>query len=207
MATKKIARTKRTNKAKPVPEGIRRAAARAGTTTATHYVAPFPGDPNPGKTLLDSLKASEWPGDHAEILRRFARSFEQVAADVSIERRGGARAEPVDAETEVMRAAARAGIEPTDPYTAAMEHVTSRFGEQIVKACDMLGEELASYVGDDTDGDDYNVKQALRVLWELRWELGISAVDGKAADHAVERAAERVKRKSNGAAAGSEVQS
>ena len=161
---------------------IRRAAERAGTTAPTSYIAPWPGDPTPGRTLLESLKASEWPGNHAEILRRFARDFDETAAELAGAPKGD------------------------DSHERAMRHVTHRFGDTLVRACDMLGEELATHEAsdgsDDSDGGDtYNVRQALRVLWELRWELGIGT-DGKAADYAVKRAVElSAKSASNGAAA------
>jgi hypothetical protein len=97
----------------------------------------------------------------------------------------------------VERAASRAGISipphlpSPDPYELAMKHVAGRIGGLIVKACDELGEEIASYT--EAGGDDYNVRQALRSLWQARWELGISRVDGEAARFWVEDNARRVR--------------
>jgi hypothetical protein len=94
-------------------------------------------------------------------------------------------------------AAERVGFVPPpplpdpDPYALALKHVASCVGGLIVKACDELGEELASYT--EAGGDDYNVRQALRSLWQARWELGISRVDGEAAQYWVEDNARRVR--------------
>lgn len=156
---------------------IRRAAERAKLS-----VTPWPGEPNPGKAMLEALRQAEWPGDHLAILRKHAESYEQAVAEL-----GGAKA---------------------DPYEAAMRHVTTRFGEQLVMVCDQLGEEIATMAERDGGAggleDNANVIDALLTLWRIRWELGLTAsqftVDAKVPDHAVESAVKRAKRAGNGAA-------
>lgn len=125
--TKRTVTTKRRGtKAKPA-NGIERAAGRSGIKPPTGYVAPWPADPSPGRTLRESLKACEWPGDHAEILRRFARDFEQTAIEMNVNRKEAERAE---------RAA--------NPNLNAWKHTGTAFdgGEDIdagATAADMIG--------------------------------------------------------------------
>lgn len=97
-----------------------------------------------------------------------------------------------------------------DPYEAAMRHVTSRFGEALIRACDQLGQELARAAEWQAWGkgafDADNIMEALLTLWQLRWELGLTpchvSVDAASPDQLIRSALERsAKSETNGAAA------
>jgi hypothetical protein len=87
----------------------------------------------------------------------------------------GTKDKPVSAE--IRRAAERAGIPllPAGDESAlgrARDQIAAALAPDLVRACDSLGEELAS-IEQLGGGDNSNVIDALSYLWRVRAELGI----------------------------------
>lgn len=179
MTKKKIAHTKKSTKRparnreeQPLPAGlIERAAARAGVgPSPTQKERPL--DIHAPERIAERLQAE---GLTPETIRFV-----------------------LEAQSHNFREAAN-GIAPTapgpDPYEHAIRHVLGRFASSLVKACDALGAEVVE-IRQSGGGDDHNVVEALRMLWELRWELGITdsdvVIDAKASELAVEHATQRI---------------
>jgi hypothetical protein len=116
------------------------------------------------------------------------------------------------ANPAILRAAERLNGKPektsADHYDAAVRHVSGLVGEHIVRACDQIGEEIATYAEHDCINVESlgNIADALLSLWRVRWELGMTDRDVtykvKAAEHVIERAVRMAeKQEANGAAA------
>jgi hypothetical protein len=94
------------------------------------------------------------------------------------------RSRPVDAE--LRRAAERIGIPVLTPEQeaerradeAARDRLVTWIAPTLVHACDQLGEEIAAIADSGGTGfDAENVIDALKLLWKLRWELGLTPKD------------------------------
>lgn len=105
-------------------------------------------------------------------------------------------AEAASFTAEILARAKKIGIPPEAVVEQDRERdeerlIRDRVGPYLLRACDQLGEELATYEEPANSGDSTNVRAALHTLWKLRWDLGMfSDKEPRDDDDQAEQAAE-----------------
>jgi hypothetical protein len=92
-----------------------------------------------------------------------------------------AAAKPVD--SEIQRAARRAGLEPVKGIEMHLmnrgetaDHLCEEFGTKLVRATDLAAERVLIARENDT-ADAGELFELLQLLWEIRWEIGLLPMD------------------------------